>query len=225
MDFFLNRKEIATRSTRLATFVGISTATILAAQVGHAAMVVTASEAGGNVVFSGGGTLNLADLNPILPAPSANNGFLNPSLGVYQGGGSAPQGITAAIIHGPVTGPTNFGPGPGSIFAIADSVSGDFGGINKVVGGVIVSANYTSGSSIFGTATYLGQTLQSLGLTPGVYEWTWGTANADSYKLTIISQPAAVPGPLPLVGAGAAFGLSRRLRKRISTRLIAPPLV
>jgi hypothetical protein len=167
--------------------------------------------------------LNLADLNPVLPAPSAINGFLNPSFGVYQGGGSAP-GSTAAIIYGPVTGPTNFGPGPGSIFAIANSVTGDFGGISKVIGGVIVPANYTSGSSILGTATYLGQTFQSLGLTPGVYEWTWGSANVDSYKLTVISQPAAVPGPLPLVGAGAAFSLSRRLRKRISTRLIAPPL-
>ena len=28
------------------------------------------------------------------------------------------------------------------------------------------------------------------------------------------SSPASVPGPLPLLGAGAAFGWSRRLRKR-----------
>jgi MYXO-CTERM domain-containing protein len=33
-----------------------------------------------------------------------------------------------------------------------------------------------------------------------------------------------VPGPLPLLGAGAAFGWSRRLRKRIATPLITPPL-
>jgi MYXO-CTERM domain-containing protein len=26
--------------------------------------------------------------------------------------------------------------------------------------------------------------------------------------------PASVPGPLPLLGAGAAFGWARRLRKR-----------
>jgi MYXO-CTERM domain-containing protein len=32
-----------------------------------------------------------------------------------------------------------------------------------------------------------------------------------------------VPGPLPLLGAGAAFGWSRRLRKRITTPLITPP--
>ena len=31
----------------------------------------------------------------------------------------------------------------------------------------------------------------------------------------VVSPPAAVPGPLPLFGAAAAFGLSRRLRRRI----------
>ena len=31
------------------------------------------------------------------------------------------------------------------------------------------------------------------------------------------SPPAAVPGPLPVVGAGAAFGWSRQLRRRLKT--------
>ena len=30
------------------------------------------------------------------------------------------------------------------------------------------------------------------------------------------SPPSEVPGPLPLLGAGAAFGWSRRLRRRLS---------
>jgi MYXO-CTERM domain-containing protein len=34
---------------------------------------------------------------------------------------------------------------------------------------------------------------------------------------------SGVPGPLPLLGVGAAFGWSRRLRKRIATPLITPP--
>jgi MYXO-CTERM domain-containing protein len=34
---------------------------------------------------------------------------------------------------------------------------------------------------------------------------------------------ATVPGPLPLLGAGAAFGWSRRLRKRIAAPLSTPP--
>ena len=35
--------------------------------------------------------------------------------------------------------------------------------------------------------------------------------------------PASVPGPLPLFGGGAAFGWSRRLRKRIAAPLSTPP--
>ena len=38
-----------------------------------------------------------------------------------------------------------------------------------------------------------------------------------------LRTPSPVPGPLPLLGAGAAFGWSRRLRKRIATPLITPP--
>jgi hypothetical protein len=40
----------------------------------------------------------------------------------------------------------------------------------------------------------------------------------------ILGAPtAAVPGPLPLLGAGAAFGWSRRLRRRIAAPLSTPP--
>ena len=38
-----------------------------------------------------------------------------------------------------------------------------------------------------------------------------------------LRTPSAVPGPLPLFGAAAAFGWSRRLRKRIATPLITSP--
>jgi hypothetical protein len=38
-----------------------------------------------------------------------------------------------------------------------------------------------------------------------------------------LRTPSAVPGPLPVFGAAAAFGWSRRLRKRIATPLITPP--
>jgi hypothetical protein len=43
-------------------------------------------------------------------------------------------------------------------------------------------------------------------------------ANAlTSFSISpVSSSPAAAPGPLPLLGAGAAFSMSRRLRRRIS---------
>ncbi len=41
-------------------------------------------------------------------------------------------------------------------------------------------------------------------------------ANSATYaQATLYTAPTAAPGPLPLLGAGAAFGFSRKLRKRI----------
>jgi hypothetical protein len=98
-------------------------------------------------------------------------------------------------------------------------LSGDFGGIRGGANlpGVILPAAYASGSSFFGTSTFSNQTFASLGLTPGTYDWVWGSgATSDSYRL-IISNSSDVPGPMPLFGAGAAFGWSRKLRRRIGS--------
>jgi hypothetical protein len=50
-----------------------------------------------------------------------------------------------------------------------------------------------------------------------------GVLALDNVVVNATGSAVAVPGPLPLLGAGAAFGWSRRLRKRISTPLITPP--
>jgi hypothetical protein len=43
------------------------------------------------------------------------------------------------------------------------------------------------------------------------------SATYDSFRLTTDDQSSnGVPGPLPLFGAGAAFGFSRKMRKRIN---------
>jgi hypothetical protein len=209
------------RKVNISVTLGIAALTFCAPLRSNAAVVVTAKEAGGNVVFSGGGTLNLSDLTPVL---SANwiNGFLSSSVGIYQGAGTgASTGTPGTIYVGAgFTGPTSFGTASGFI---ADVVAGDFGGIRGSSNpGVLVSDAYISGSSFFGTSTFLGKTFASLGLTPGTYDWTWGTANPDSYRL-VIGNSSNVPGPLPLFGVGAAFGWSRRLRKRIATPSITPP--
>ncbi|MCX5947249.1 MAG: hypothetical protein NTY67_03365 [Cyanobacteria bacterium] len=186
-------------------------------------MVVTASEVGGNVVFSGGGTLNLADLSPTLSSCFVN-GYVEPNTGIYQGGGVGK--CSYSNIYGPISGPTTLG--TGRDYVLADSISGDFSGINNLYNGLVIPDTYTSGGSIFGTSTFLNKTFASLGLTPGIYDWVWGSSNPDSYRLCIGSGPCApasssVPGPLPLFGAGVAFSWSRRLRKRIATPLITTP--
>ncbi len=55
----------------------------------------------------------------------------------------------------------------------------------------------------------------SLGVTPGSYFWSWGPEENQKFQLEI-EAPAPVPGPLPALAGAAAFGWSRRLRRRVS---------
>ena len=51
---------------------------------------------------------------------------------------------------------------------------------------------YLSNDPLSSSATWTAATFASLGLTPGTYEWTWGTGmDADSFTLQI--GPAGVP--------------------------------
>jgi hypothetical protein len=42
-----------------------------------------------------------------------------------------------------------------------------------------------------------------------------GDGGNESRAYAILATPTSVPGPAPLFGAAAAFGMSRRLRRRI----------
>ncbi len=87
------------------------------------------------------------------------------------------------------------------------------------------------GGSYFSEAIFNGKSLASEGFTSTGFVGTWtldGTSESINVCLGLGSGPcnsptSNVPGPLPLLGAGAAFGWSRRLRKRITSPLITPP--
>ena len=111
--------------------------------------------------------------------------------------------------------PSDFGPGvlPGGT-SFATSGSGDtFGPIRS---GLIVPQGYNSGDLLSGSATYAGETFESLGMDVGTYVWTWGDGGtADSFTLNVIPEP----GSALLLGMGLA-GLSvvRRSRRRATDR-------
>lgn len=73
-------------------------------------------------------------------------------------------------------------------------------------GGTVVSLNGANSSSYFYSPTITGPVTFSSSITVA-------SGRLDIITDSLVQQP--VPGPLPLLGAGAAFGFSRKLRNRI----------
>ncbi len=89
----------------------------------------------------------------------------------------------------------------------------------------LIDPSYIYSTPIVSSATFNGQTLASFGFTTTGLIGTW-TIDGTSESIQVFLGPpstAAVPAPLPLVGAAAAFGVSRRLRKRVAAPLSTPP--
>ena len=150
-------------------------------------------ESGGNVVASGSGSFNLAGATPTGPAAST------PLVGATQALLYTGPGPNLDLYSG-TAGPVTFGVG---VITSASSSTGDFVGIVGSPSRFFVRQGYVSGSALASSATWNGQTLASLGLTPGTYTWTWGAgANADSYTLYIGTAP-----PVQSIPALADSGL------------------
>jgi hypothetical protein len=75
------------------------------------------------------------------------------------------------------TGGTPVTSNTGSTFGILSGGSGRL---------LYVPVGYTSNTTISGTSTYANQTISGMGLTPGVYTWSWGTGgNTSTLIMTI----------------------------------------
>lgn len=218
-------RTLAQRCKRLTPLLAAPAALLLNQGQAKAVLTYYIFENAGNVEVQAVGSL-------ILPNPTSSN-----SCGVTPGG--LIRSSAALICAGPegnynlykVQGPTSFN---GSVnIDPADSVSGiptilDAGQFARQFG---IDTGYTPGTPIVSTATFGAKTLAGIGFTTTGLLGTWTlqpkdgtdlyTAN-DTIQVVIGAPPAAVPGPLPLLGAGAAFGWSRRLRKRIATPSTTP---
>jgi hypothetical protein len=176
-------------------------------QSARASFMATIDQVGPSVVGTGSGTFDLTALTLGINV-TLGNGGVAPAIGVF-----ATNGGNATAYSG-VSGPTSFGVG-GANFT-ANSASGN---VVQIWGGgqsLFVPQGYplTGGNPLSGTFTFNNATFASLGLTPGTYEWTWGTgAHADSFTLQI--GPAGVPdtgSTLSLLGF-ASLGLVALRRK------------
>jgi len=129
-----------------------------------------------------------------------------------------------AAVYG-LTGPSGYG---SSASAVASSVSGPTFRI-KTAGSAnyLIDPAYVLGQPFLSSATFNNTSLAAQGFTAPGLVGTW-TINGTSESINLFVGPAspssaAVPGPLPLVGAGAAFGWSRRMRRRLAAPVVIPP--
>ena len=172
----------------------------------RAAYVENLQEVGSDVVATGSGTINTSGLGSPGFGGEAG-GYLNPSQSFVLVGGPTGGGETA-IYNTSITGPSSFGSGGG---IAGTTSSGDPVGL-FYPDQINVPLGYVSGDPLSSTSTFAGETLSSLGVTPGTYTWSWGDGStADSFTLV---DTAAVPEPasLGLIGVGCLSLLARRRR-------------
>ena len=173
----------------------------------EAALIFNVFESGPDLVVSASGSLSLSTIEGAAQSfwsgrlESANANIAtgsNINLNTYQ-----------------VSGPLSFG---GSVSLVgASSVSGTPLFLQGDLSRFSIDPSYASGSQIVSTATFSNKTLLGAGFPASGFLATWSLGTGETISLEVApSPPPAVPGPVPLFGAGAAFGLSRRLRHRLN---------
>lgn len=159
------------------------------------AIIVTATETGGDVVFSGGGSADLTGLS-YSTTTNVTSGAIPDGPVFYMNAGSNVDVFTG------LSGPSDFG--TNNILA-ASSSSGDVFGLSSSTS-ILLPDNYVSGAILSAAMTFNGQTFASMGLTPGTYVWSWGAGGAGNDSLTLQIGDADVPEPamIALMGLGLA---------------------
>ena len=209
---------LADRCKRLSPLLAAPAALLLVQGQAKAVLTYNIFESAGAVIVQTSGSLDLTGATLL---PSENCGV--------DGAIASPF---AVICTGPdignipayaISGPTSF---IGTAFLVGgSSVSGITTGFSGQSTVFVIDPAYNFADPIVSSATFNGTTLASLGFTTSGLIGTWSfTGTSETIQVVLGNPPsAAVPGPLPLLGIGAAFGWSRRLRKRIAAPLSTPP--
>ncbi len=196
-----------TKRLLVGSCVALTLTVLTEAKPSNAALTYFIYESMGKLVVETSGSLTL-------PTSSGGNASCGQNGGIYSSLAAICTGNDASGPFYTVTGTGSF---PGSAnLASASSVSGLATNLNGSANFFQVGPGYVSGSPLISSAIFNGRTLASLGLPSSGTLGSWsinGTGDTITAKI-------AVPGPLPLFGAGAAFAFSRRLRQRIQSRQV-----
>jgi len=167
---------------------------------------VTIQQSGSDVVAVGSGNFDSADLTEF-GVGNISYTEVDPADGQVTMGTNGP----CVSFLGTFTGPANFGPGGftlsyagynGTSLSVQTAGNGNFY--------LYIATGYVSGTAVASSALFSGETLNSLGLTPGVYTDTYA-AGGGIYNVDVLA-PTPEPGTLALSAFGglALLGLRRR---------------
>ncbi|MHC4995120.1 MAG: hypothetical protein ACYTGQ_08725 [Planctomycetota bacterium] len=160
--------------------LAVAAIVIASATPGNAAVVLTATETGGDVVIAGGGTVDLTALSLFGdPASCGTGGFIDPSGGVVALGAATP-----CAFYGLLTPPGSFGTGPGEHTPTSHGTK-----IRALGPFLALPLSYASGAPLSSSATWAGATFASRGMTPGTYVWSWGSGSTADTLTLIIGGP------------------------------------
>lgn len=192
---------------------------VLAGTPARAAYVLNLTETETGVFGEGSGSINLSGLT------KTSEGNLPGEVRALAGLVIIGAQAEADQYSGQIIGPSGFGAGNLLTLATTGSgfIIGVFGSANTPSGptpfspsDIILPNDYISGADLgMSTAEWTGASFASLGINSGTYIWQWDTGSGtDSFTLNTVP----VPGPLPVLGAGIAFGWSRKIRRRLTSR-------
>ncbi|WP_147262680.1 hypothetical protein [Roseiarcus fermentans] len=170
-------------------------------------MTIVVTQSGSNVVATGSGTLDLAGLTKGATTQGKAAVYSSSLLSVLTVG---PTTATSERGYSGATVLASFGNGGSHL---ANAGSGD--GFGIAAGEIYVPSSFASGGSLSGSATWSGETLADLGLTPGTYVSSWA-----SDEITVdVSAPAPEFSTWAMMLAG--FGGLTLAGRRASRKAIA----
>jgi hypothetical protein len=182
----------------LATTLAIVLAWLLFVRPAQAGYTVTLRQVGPDVVATGSGSIDLTGLTFF------RSTSLNPAINpLFQYSGFISTGPTSSRVDSysyPAPRIGGFGPAPTTA---ANSGSGNMVGIAGnlddlgIFQGFLLSVpkGYVSGTALSDSATYIGKTFATLGVTPGTYVWTWGPGANQNFTLDVVAVAVSEPPP------------------------------
>jgi hypothetical protein len=196
---------------------------LFAAGSARATLMINANEVGGDVVFTLSGSFNTSS------AMNGGIGFdrppnaINPSTAQFSF--SHLSGEREWVLP-------NFA-GPAS-FGVGGSTSTPIGGANISFGGFFFTGNdwrlfigdvgYSSGTAFMGSMTFAGQSFASLGITPGMYDWSWNNSGISDSLTLNVNRSQGVPdtgSTVVMLGLGLA-GMTVAARRSHFVRAVRP---